>query len=147
MRVELRKTTIADTPLLVRWRNADREFFLDSEPLNEGAHRAWYTGTYVNAVADHLYLVICDGLPAGTAGITVSGGRGEIGRMLLGDKALARQGVMSAALRLVTDGYGLRGYWLRVLKGNEPAIAFYQRNGFTVARAADRCLVMERGRR
>ena len=129
LRVGLRKATWADGPLLVGWRNADRERFGDTALLTLAAHRDWWYQVYELDPWDHLYIVEAGGKPAGTIGLKL-GGWPEICRVLLGDKTLARTGVMTAALIELTGGYGLRSYWLRVKAGNEPAVRFYERNGF-----------------
>jgi RimJ/RimL family protein N-acetyltransferase len=129
LRVALRKATWADGPLLVAWRNADRDRFGDTAPLTLDGHLSWWSGVYEQDPWDHLYIIEAGGVPAGTIGIRL-GGRPEIQRVLLGDKTLARTGVMSAALDLLTDGYGLPQYWLRVRTGNAPAIRFYECNDF-----------------
>jgi len=129
LRVGLRKATWADGPLLVGWRNADRDLFGDITRLTLDGHLSWWSGVYERDPWDHLYIVEAGGTPAGTIGIRL-GGRPEICRVLLGDKTLARTGVMTAALNLLTGRYGLPRYWLRVRTGNTPAVRFYERNGF-----------------
>ena len=129
LRVTLRKAAWADGPLLVAWRNADRDLFGDTAPLTLDGHLSWWSGVYERDPRDHLYIVEAGGAPAGTIGIRL-GGRPEIQRVLLGDKTLARTGVMTAALDLLTESYGLPRYWLRVKTTNDPAIRFYERNGF-----------------
>ena len=133
LRVTLRKATWADGPLLVAWRNADRDLFGDTTPVTLDRHRYWWFQVYEQDPLDHLYIVEAGGAPAGTIGVRV-GDRPEIQRVLLGDKALARTGVMTAALELLldllTDAYGRPSCWLRVKTTNAPAIRFYERNGF-----------------
>ena len=55
---------------------------------------------------------------------------GELERMMLGDKTLARGGFMRQGMRQLMDAYGLSHYWLRVMPDNERTIAFHKRNGF-----------------
>lgn len=143
MIVTLRKAVRADAPLLVAWRNADREAFGDTTPLTEDGHRQWWTRVYERDPQDHLYVVEVNAEPAGTIGLKL-GTRPEIGRVLLGDKSLARCGVMTAALRALTASYGLPRYWLLVKPGNDPAVRFYEKNGFAKAGQEDGYLVMER---
>ena len=144
--VALRKPRPADTWPLIRWRNADAAAFGDQRPLTLGAHEHWWARVYLADPRDHLYVVTCGGRPAGTIGVRLheDGGR-EIQRVLLGDKTLARTGVMTAALDALTGMYGPGRYWLRVKAGNDPAVRFYKRNGFTeTTRAEGEWLVMER---
>lgn len=142
-RVSLRKAIREDARMLVAWRNADRDCFGDTKPLTLPGHVCWWDGVYEQDPWDHLYVAEADGRPAGTIGLKL-GDRPEIHRVLLGDKTLARRGVMSAALKLLTGSYGLPRYWLLVKPGNQPAIRFYQRNGFTVTGQENGCLVMQR---
>ena len=143
MIVGLREAVRADGPLLVAWRNADRGCFGDTAELTLAAHERWWAQVYEPDPDDHLYIVEVNGRPAGTIGLK-AGGRPEISRVLLGEKTLARRGVMSAALRMLTGRYGLPRYWLLVKDGNEPAVRFYERNGFAVTGREGGCLVMER---
>jgi len=129
LRVTLRKAAVRDAVLLVAWRNADRDAFGDTTPLTLAAHLSWWCEVYEQDPRDHLYIAEAGGKPAGTIGLKL-GSRPEIRRVLLGDKTLARTGVMTAALNLLTEQYGLPRYWLRVRTGNTPAVRFYERNGF-----------------
>jgi RimJ/RimL family protein N-acetyltransferase len=129
LQVTLRKASPGDADLLVEWRNADRERFGDTAPLTLEAHYRWWFQVYERDLLDHLYVVEAGGRPAGTIGVRL-GERPEICRVLLGDKTLARTGVMTIALNLLTLGYGLPSCWLRVRAGNEPAVRFYERAGF-----------------
>lgn len=141
--IGLRKAVREDGPLLVAWRNADLKAFGDTTPLTLLSHAVWWDWTYELDPWDHLYIVETGGKPAGTIGVKL-GGRPEIHRVLLGDKTLARTKVMSTALELLTTGYGFPRYWLLVKPGNEPAIRFYERNGFKATGSEDDFLVMER---
>lgn len=149
MNVTLRKLAPSDAVDVVRWRNENAAAFGDSRPLTIPRHREWYRKAYLADPRDHMYIVLADGRPAGTIGAYLHAslhgqGTREIQRVLLGDKSLARAGVMTAALRCLTDLYGPGWYWLRVLPGNTAAIAFYERNGFTRAGLHDGYLRMER---
>lgn len=143
LQVTLRKAAPGDADLLVEWRNADAGRFGDPAPLTLEAHYRWWFQVYERDLADHLYIVLAGGKPAGTIGIRL-GGPPEICRVLLGDKTLARTRVMSTALNLLTAGYGLTSCRLRVRADNEPAIRFYGRNGFTADGRDGEWLLMAR---
>jgi RimJ/RimL family protein N-acetyltransferase len=64
--------------------------------------------------------------------MTIKKGSGELERMMLGNKELARGGYIREGMRQLMDAYGLVHYWLRVMPDNEATIAFHKRNGFTV---------------
>jgi RimJ/RimL family protein N-acetyltransferase len=129
MTVTLRKLAVSDVALILRWRNENAAFFGDGHLMTPGEHREWF-GACMADPWDHMYVVLADGRPAGTIGVAVSGGRAEIRRVLLGDKSLARSGVMSAALDAVMNAYGPRIWELRVLASNVVAAGFYGKNGF-----------------
>lgn len=141
--VTLRKATVADGGLLVRWRNENTSAFPPTEPLTLARHYGWWQ-CYKTDPSDHLYMVCADRISAGCMSLTIRDGAGEIGRVILGDKTRARTGVMSTGLRLLTGAYGLPSYWLRVMPGNEAAVSFYERNGFTRDREEDGWLIMRR---
>jgi len=142
--VALRKVMAEDASLLVKWRNENSRYFPPGPRLTHASHLSWFTATYLTDLHDHLYLVLADGRPAGTIGLRVTGVSGEIGRVLLGDRSVARHGIMSGALKLLMDGWQLRHYFLRVLPGNRAAIAFYARNGFRTSAVDGDFLVMAR---
>ena len=144
MTVTLRKACWADVMLLVRWRNENASAFPTAEPLTIARHRHWWE-RYERDPSDHLYMVCVDGISAGCMSLTIRAGTGEIGRVILGDKTLARHGVMSAALTALTAADGLPAYWLRVRPGNTAAVRFYERNGFRRDREKGGWLIMLAG--
>jgi RimJ/RimL family protein N-acetyltransferase len=91
-----------------------------------------------------MYIVMDDAYPAGTMGV-ILGEETEIQRVLLGEKKLARTGVMSEALQMLIEVYGPdRRYRLRVKPDNIPAIRFYEKNGFSASYKDGGYLVMTR---
>jgi RimJ/RimL family protein N-acetyltransferase len=144
--ISLRKITGTEysSDLLVKWRNADFEFFGDGKTLlTRESHYHWYRYVYVNDPRDHMYFVMQDHSPVGTIAAILGKEGTEISRVLLGDKGRAQQGVMSEALSLLRDIYP-GPYWLRVKPGNSSAIRFYQKNGFILTGKTDDALVMSR---
>jgi len=146
MTVTLRKITEADASLLVQWRNENAKFFPPQPDWTAESHLAWYRGTYQHAPSQNVFMVLLDGRPVGCLAMTICGGRGELERMILGDKTIARGGVMRSAFRQLMDAYGLAKYWLRIYDWNHVTIAFHERNGFEITgRTEDgEYLIMER---
>jgi RimJ/RimL family protein N-acetyltransferase len=140
----LRKITAGDAALLVRWRNENAACFAGQAHVTRPGHDAWFRQVYQADPWDHMYMILHAGRPAGTIGARITGRTAEIQRVLLGDKTLARTGVMSAALEQVMNAYGPRIWELRVLPGNRAAIAFYGKHGFEKTGRDGECLVMTR---
>lgn len=135
--VTLRKIREADAPLLVRWRNENARYFPAQPPWTIGSHVAWFRGRYQHDPCDNMFMALLDGRPVGCLAMTIRDGRGELERMILGDKSIARGGVMRAAFRQLMDAYGLAEYWLRIYEWNDVTIAFHRRNGFEVTGKTD----------
>ena len=131
--ITLREIVSSDL-FVVTWRNNpdNARWFPKQPPWTIESHRNWYYGKYLPDPSQGLYLVLRSGIAIGTVGMTIKHGQGELERMMLGDKALARGGYMRQGMRQLMAAYGLSHYWLRVMPDNEAAIAFYKRNGFTV---------------
>jgi RimJ/RimL family protein N-acetyltransferase len=141
--VELRKITEHDAPYLVNWRNSNAEFFPPGPPLTLESHRSWYQG-YLRDPQDHMYMVCAPGL-VGTVAIHL--GDREIGRVMRGP-VHGEKGAMSKALLELMRIYGFGSYILRVLEGNEHAIEFYRRLGFStegrIVHYSVPCLIMHK---
>src|SRR5262249_53318254 len=127
--VALRKITLGDAALMIRWRNENAQAFPPGPVVTTESHHRWWRA-YLHRPEDHVFIVLADTIAVGMLGVAVHGGRGEIGRVMLGDKTHARTGVMSAAIQQLMAAYALPVYWLRVLPSNRAAIRFYERNGF-----------------
>lgn len=129
MDVSLRKITEGDWYVTVPWRNQNAEFFphRDKE-LTMREHLDWYHDVYTRDPADHMFVIYADRTPVGT--IAFNSQTREIGRVMLGNKAYRRQGIMSEALSLLMQSFRADWYHLKVLRNNESAIAFYKQNYF-----------------
>ena len=146
MTVSLRKITETDAGLLVAWRNENAEFFPPQPPFTLESHLAWYRDRYMADPAQNMFMVLLDSRPIGCLAMTIRGGRGELERMILGDKTVTRGGHMRAGFRQLMDAYGLASYWLRIYEWNTVTIAFHERNGFQVTGKSDdgEYLIMQR---
>ena len=138
--ISLRKITEADAPLLVRWRNENVEFFPSGIILEE--HLSWFQG-YLKNPSDNMFIVLLDDMPIGCLSMTIKDGRGELGRVIMGDKTAIRKGFMGEAFRQLMNAYGLPLYWLKVYSWNMVAIRFYEHNGFKAIRTEGEYLIME----
>lgn len=130
MNVQLKRVTQADTSLIVKWRNENKEFFPEQPGFTVTSQNHWYFNKHLYDPADNYFVVMVNKRSVGT--IACNARTSEIGRVLLGNKDFARTGVMSEALKQIRATFGHT--WLRVLKANTGAIGFYQRNGYTVTR-------------
>jgi RimJ/RimL family protein N-acetyltransferase len=135
--VWLRRIEPRDAHTLVRWRNENAKFFRPQEPWTLQSHLSWYYDVYQHDPSDNMFMVEHEGRLAGCLAMTIKGGRGELERMILGDKTVARGGIMRAAFRQLMDAYGLEYYWLRIYEWNEVTISFHRRNGFEVTGKSD----------
>jgi len=131
--VTLSEITYKDAQRLVNWRNdpANARWFPKQEPWTVDGHLAWYRQHYLTDPSQNLYMVRRDDVPIGTVGMTIRNGVGELERMMLGHKELARGGYMRQGMRQLMAAYGMNYYWLRVMPDNEATIRFHKRNGFT----------------
>jgi RimJ/RimL family protein N-acetyltransferase len=132
--ITLREIVSSDL-FVVTWRNDpdNARWFPKQEPWTNEGHLNWYHDTYLRDPSQNLYLVLRGDMAIGTVGMTIKDGIGELERMMLGDKTLARGGFMRQGMRQLMDAYGLSHYWLRVMPDNERTIAFHKRNGFRVS--------------
>jgi RimJ/RimL family protein N-acetyltransferase len=125
--------TLAECELISGWRNNpdNSRWFPKQDAWTGTSCWAWYNEVYVRDPSQNLYWVLRDLTPIGTVGMTIRNGSGELERMMLGDKNLARGGYMRQGMRQLMSAYGMNHYWLRVMPDNEATIRFHQRNGFT----------------
>ena len=146
MLTSLRKITEADAGLLVQWRNENARYFPPQPPFTVESHLRWYRDSYMTDPGQNMFMVLLDGQPIGCLAMTIRGGRGELERMILGDKTVTRGGHMRAGFRQLMDTYGLASYWLRIYPWNTVTINFHHRNGFHVTgKSVDgEYLIMER---
>jgi RimJ/RimL family protein N-acetyltransferase len=130
--ISLKQIEACDTPWIVHWRNANKEWFPAQPDLTATSHRRWFDETYQCDPSQNVYIVMLNGVGIGMVGMTIKDGKGELERMVLGEKQFARGGYMRTAMRMLMDAYGLEHYWLRVMPHNDRTIAFHKKNGFTV---------------
>jgi RimJ/RimL family protein N-acetyltransferase len=128
MDVQLEKLHYALLEVVRVWRNANADFFGDTQPISRNMQQEWFD-SYIVDPSDHMYAVIIDDvLPVGTIGIRSD--TREIQRVMLGAKEYARTGLMSQALNMLMKAYGPGDFFLYVKQDNDKAIEFYRKNGF-----------------
>lgn len=135
-RVILRPAATAeDAELLRRWKNAHRSAFFDQREINVAGQAAWFAGL-MQRDHDFMFLIVVDGVEAGSMGVRVVDDVAEVYNVNLGREELGGAGYMSAALqRLIAFAettYALPVV-VAVLKDN-PAARWYESNGFEVVR-------------
>lgn len=124
--MKLRKITKNDAETLIAWRNDNAAFFPPSAPVTPTSHGCWFD-QYNIRPWDHMYMVTHAASPVGTVGIDVQ--TATIQRVMRGRPE--GPGAMSEALLTLMEIYSLPSYKLEVLLGNERAIGFYERLGFS----------------
>jgi RimJ/RimL family protein N-acetyltransferase len=129
----IRTITADDIELLRTWKNAHRKFFFYKEIISEEQQQAWFK-RWLLEEHDHLFIVEVDKRSVGCIGTRLFQGTADVYNVILGDKQFKGSGIMSEAL-LATVAFSQFLYsglpvCVRVLQDN-PAIGWYERNGFT----------------
>jgi RimJ/RimL family protein N-acetyltransferase len=130
-----------DLETTLSWRNRPevRRWFHDPRVLPDDAYRRWYDEYRVRD-NDFVFVVELTGgrpRPIGQASIydiDWETGRGEFGRLMIGEMDATGKGHGGAATELLLSftfsRLGLREIFLTVLTGNVPALRIYGRCGF-----------------
>lgn len=105
--------------------------------------KKWYE-KYKKDPNDTIYIVFYKGRPVGTLATTMKGEDVEIGRVMLGDKSLARKGIMGVATEKLLSKFKGKRVFLDVMKGNQTAITFYQKHKFKIVKEDENKVVMQR---
>jgi RimJ/RimL family protein N-acetyltransferase len=132
-RLRLRAVTADDAEHLRVWKNENRHFFFHKAEILPEQQRAWLE-EHLNRPDDFMFVVELSMEPVGCMGFRIVDGEADVYNVILGRRDLAGQGLMSASLRTMlrfAEGRSHR-VSLKVLKDN-PAVAFYERNGFRIA--------------
>jgi RimJ/RimL family protein N-acetyltransferase len=134
-----------DIELLRDWKNEHRQFFFHKDIISREQQQGWF-GRFEQARDDHMFVVMVEGRKIGCMGVRLLEGGVDVYNVILGVKGYGRKGIMSAALNGVC-AYGRflypgRPVQLRVLTDN-PAVPWYEKNGFQIIARRDDHLVME----
>lgn len=123
--------TAADAEMLRTWKNTHRSSFFDRREIDAAAQEAWFAAL-LERDDDFMFLVVVDGVEAGSMGVRVLDGVADVYNVNLGREELGGAGYMSAALQRLLE-FAVTTFALPVavvvLKDN-PAVRWYERNGF-----------------
>lgn len=141
--VWLKAAARSDLSRLRSWRNRHRLRFFHKEFLTEEDQRRWFLD-YQAREQDFLFLVHVGEVPAGCIGVRLLGDEWDLYNVIRGRSIECSKGCMSKALALVLDfARRLKAapVTLKVLADN-PAVGWYQANGFGVVRRCGDYVVM-----
>jgi len=141
----LRTINEGDIETLRGWKNEHREFFFYKEVITEEQQQVWYK-RWSQEVYDHLFIVEVEMRRVGCIGTRLFKDTADVYNVILGDKQFGGRGIMSEAL-CATVAFSQFLYpglpvCVRVLQAN-PAIGWYERNGFTRITANDEFVTMK----
>lgn len=128
---------------LRQWRNENRFFFINNKYITCEKQKAWYQ-KYCQNSKDVVSVIFYNNEPVGVLSISIKKESIELGRVILGKKKYARKGIMGEALELILSEFAGKKIFLKVLKNNVFAIAFYQKHKFRITREDKNCYIMER---
>jgi RimJ/RimL family protein N-acetyltransferase len=134
-----------DQETLRSWRNANSCRFYDQAPVTAGRQQAWYEN-YLTRADDHLFMVMERAMDRaiGCIGIRFRGDAWHLYNVIRGVSTPSPAGFMSRALALVIRFAGERRkapVFADVLSDN-PALAWYQCNGFVIHDRSERAVIM-----
>jgi ribosomal protein S18 acetylase RimI-like enzyme len=142
--VVLRSAEWKDQEALRALKNANRQYFFHKELIDSDGQSRWFEG-HLGRHDDHMFIVVAGEEAAGCLGVRVLGDTLDIYNVI-GDERFNGKGYMSRGLRMMTkfalERYPRRPLRLKVLKNN-PAIQWYERNGFQRVGVADDHLDLE----
>lgn len=134
----LRSIGPGDQELLRVWKNLHRHAFFHRDIITPQAQAAWFAG-YLARPLDWMFMVKAEGRAGGCLGWREWRGRSDIYNVMRGETAWGGPGLMSRALGLMMShllASGRADIVARVIRGN-PALGWYQRNGFVLDEERD----------
>ncbi|HMC20636.1 MAG TPA: GNAT family N-acetyltransferase [Thermoanaerobaculia bacterium] len=143
--VVLCSATWEDQESLRAWKNANRQYFFFKNVIERDGQHRWFEG-HLRRPDDHMFMVIVEGKPIGCLAVRVLGDELDIYNVILGDERFSGKGYMTRGIRMMAkfafDRYPRRPLRLKVLKNN-PAVRWYERNGFHSIGGGDDYLELE----
>ena len=130
----IRTSAQGDLNNLREWKNAHKEYFFHKQEISPSQQEEWFIG-YLSRVNDYLFIVEFDRKPIGCMGIRFKGDHWDIYNVILGDAYFGGQGLMGRSFQAMLQFAKSQNDFpisLQVLKNN-PAIWWYEKNGFRVA--------------
>ena len=141
MTIDLRKITINDSEIIVKWRNSPsvKENLYSQDDLTIEQHINYFH-KYIDAGLIHQFIIIVDDIPCGTSflkNIDLASKRAEFG-IFIGESSYRGKGVGKAVTKKTIE-YGfkeldLKSIYLTVLKNNITALRSYETVGFKVTK-------------
>jgi len=142
-RVRLRLLEVDDLDLTLSWRNQDeiRKWFFFQERIELTNHLAWFE-KYQTRDNDYVFIIEAKdlgGLPVGQIAvydIDWQQGRGEYGRLMIGEAIAKGKGYAQDATQLILEVaskiFALKEIYLEVYTQNQAARRVYEKCGFEV---------------
>jgi RimJ/RimL family protein N-acetyltransferase len=151
--VRLRLLEKADLPMTLSWRNRNRKWFLNQNPLSLDQHKAWFE-QYVPRDDDYVFIIERRAEKIEPVGqislykIDWKNQKAEFGRLLIGERKARRLGIAKKATEILLNysfvDLAIRSIQLEVLKTNKPAIALYGSCGFAQIAIRDNIITMSK---
>ena len=128
--VEIRRLTEDDLEFVRVLRNANRRWFLHSEPVSPEAHHRWFREIEADEQVT-FYMLWIDGRRGGTFSLTDRGDVIAVGNLLLA-RVYRGTGLMTAALRQMIEPN--RTYLAEIKPDNDRSLSVFTRLGFRPSR-------------
>ncbi len=133
--LQLRSAEINDIDYLRNLKNSHREYFFHKFEITKEQQSAWFE-SYENRSNDFMFIVCLNGIRIGCMGIRLLENNWDVYNVILSDQQYKGKGWMGRALQAMisfsTEIHKVP-IGLSVLKNN-PAIWWYQKNGFYLVR-------------
>ena len=132
-RLVIRTSDVDDLTNLREWKNTHKEYFFHKLEITPAQQEEWFSG-YLLRADDYLFIVEFDGNPIGCMGIRFKDDSWDIYNVILGKAAFGGQGLMGRSYQVMLQfakSQISHPISLQVLKNN-PAIWWYEKNGFKV---------------
>lgn len=143
MNVVLKRLNLWNLELLRKWRNENRNFFINSEIITPDGQKRWYN-LYKTNPLDKIFIIYVNKKPVGTISLVDTDTGVEVGRVMLGEKDFSRKGIMGEALELLISKIKNKRIFINVLKTNQTAINFYKKHDFVLTGEDKNTYIMER---
>ena len=131
--LQLRCADHADIEYLRLLKNAHSEFFFHKQEIAQDQQEAWFL-SYQSRMNDFMFIVWLNGARIGCMGIRLIDNKWDVYNVILGDYDHKGAGLMGRSFQaMLTFARYIRDtpIGLSVLKNN-PAIWWYQKNGFKI---------------
>ena len=127
------------------WKNEHRQFFFYKEIITGEQQQAWYR-RWSQEMHDHMFIIEAENRSVGCIGARLFQNTVDVYNVIFGNKQFGGKGIMSEAL-CATVAFSQLLYpgllvCVRVLQTN-PAIGWYERNGFARITANDEYVTMK----